>query len=226
MRCLEPVDATDESRIHVPAFRLVVAGYTGRDAGAVDRHIQELAAHGIPAPASVPELYVLTSDLLQVAPTVVTTGHMTSGEAEPVLIRTEAGALYVGIGSDHTDRQVEKTSILASKQACPKVLGGHVWPFHAVAEVWDDLELSSTAGASEGDYQRGTVVAIRRPDDLLALVARDVADPPGALVLFMGTIPLLDGEFQFADRFSARLRDPHAGRELRCAYRVERSGGG
>ena len=120
-------------------------------------HIQELAAHGIPAPASVPELYVLTSDLLQVAPTVFTTGHMTSGEAEPVLIRTDTGALYVGIGSDHTDRQVEKTSILASKQACPKVLGRHVWPFHAVAEVWDDLELSSRAGASGSDYQRGTV---------------------------------------------------------------------
>ena len=34
--------------------RLINAGYTGRDQAAVRHHIEELRAHGVPAPAGTP----------------------------------------------------------------------------------------------------------------------------------------------------------------------------
>ncbi|MEO9527100.1 MAG: DUF2848 family protein, partial [Roseibium sp.] len=37
--------------------RLIVAGWTGRDRAAVDHHIEELAAIGVPTPSSVPLYY-------------------------------------------------------------------------------------------------------------------------------------------------------------------------
>ena len=37
--------------------RLVVAGWTGRDAAAVEHHIEELAALGVARPSTVPVFY-------------------------------------------------------------------------------------------------------------------------------------------------------------------------
>ena len=46
-------------RIAVQPDNLVVAGWTGRDMSAVQHHIDELAAIGVPAPSTVPLFYRL-----------------------------------------------------------------------------------------------------------------------------------------------------------------------
>jgi hypothetical protein len=213
-------DAERGTSLSLRRPQLLVAGYTGRDAAAVDAHIAELAAHGVPAPEHVPSFYPAGRELVVLAPaTVEPSGPATSGEAEPVLIRA-GGELFVGVGSDHTDREIEKTSIPASKLACPKILGPEVWPLDAVIGHWDLLRLSSAIGADAARYQDGTVAELRPPEEVLELATPWIEDPAADLVLFLGTVPLLHGTFRFTDVFSARLTDPHRGRELRCDYRI------
>src|SRR5436190_18609443 len=101
---------------------LIVAGWTGRDEAALNHHIEELAAIGVPRPSSVPVFYrnaatnVVQTDVLQVL------GPDTSGEVEPVIVALSDG-LWIGLGSDHTDRKAETMGIALSKQLCGKVIG-------------------------------------------------------------------------------------------------------
>jgi hypothetical protein len=202
---------------------LVVAGYTGRDAAAVERHVAELAEVGVPQPAEVPAFWLLPNWLLVAGHDAVEVGSSaSSGEAEPVLIKAEDGALYVSVGSDHTDRELESTSIPLAKTVCPKPLAQSVWAFEEVAASWDALRLRSHVGDDEEPYQADALVRIRPPLELLAGAAELVAPPGRATILFLGTIPILAGAFRCEHRFTAVLEDAEHGRQLRCSYRVER----
>src|ERR1700759_5501 len=86
--------------------RLTIAGWAGRDQAAIEHHIAELAELGVRRPSTTPCFYRLGAELLTQADTVNVVGGKSSGEAECVLVQTEAG-LLVTIGSDHTDREVE-----------------------------------------------------------------------------------------------------------------------
>jgi len=105
-----------EPHLYLDSPRLVVAGYTGRDEATVKAHTQELAAIGIPPPDSVPCFYELDPSLLTTAPVIEVDSKHTSGEVEPVLIR-HGGKYYLGIGSDHTDRDLQRVDIEASKKS-------------------------------------------------------------------------------------------------------------
>ena len=95
------------SRLEVSIERLVIAGWTGRNAQAVQHHIDELAAIGVPAPSSVPVYYRVAESLLTQKSQFQVLGSGSSGEAEPVIFATEAG-LWLTLGSDHTDREAER----------------------------------------------------------------------------------------------------------------------
>ncbi|MBI2358252.1 MAG: DUF2848 family protein [Deltaproteobacteria bacterium] len=90
--------------------RVIIAGYTGRNQQEVRAHIDELAAHGIPAPAEIPTVFRTTLDRLTTAPDVEVLGGHTSGEAEVVLL-VRGDEIWVAVGSDHTDRDLEKLNI-------------------------------------------------------------------------------------------------------------------
>lgn len=199
--------------------RLIVAGYTGRDTEAVRAHIDELAAIGVPPPPSVPAFYDLDPALLTTGPIVRVAGDNTSGEAEPVLIRHN-GRYYLGVGSDHTDRDLERTDIAESKAACPKPFADRVLtlPEDLSALDWDGIALASTVDGV--DYQRGTLAALRTPDDLLARMADTLGDLAGDLIVFGGTLPLLTGAFRPGTRWQAVLRAGAA--TLACSYHTER----
>lgn len=199
---------------------LIVAGYTGRDESVLRAHIDELAAHGIPRPEKTPAFYPLPASLLRMAPAQATVSTAeTSGEAEPVLVRTAEGRLLLGVGSDHTDRAAERLSVAASKAACPKFLGAHLWPFDAVSGRWSELELQSTVGDEGALYQEGRLSVLLHPAVVLAEALKEHPEPDDrALVLFLGTVPLLAGEIRHDRRFTARLRD--GSRELTCEYEV------
>ncbi|HZR99800.1 MAG TPA: DUF2848 family protein [Chloroflexota bacterium] len=196
--------------------RLLIAGYTGRDQAAVARHVDELREHGIPAPERTPAVYALTPDRLTTDAAITVVGGATSGEAEFVLL-VVGGELYVGVGSDHTDRDLERVSVRRSKQVCPKPLGRQVWRWADVRDHWDACLLRSWSGGAP--YQEGSVAALLAPEAVLAAVrerAGDVADS----VVYCGTLPLLDGMLRFDTEFAAALADPALGQELRCAYTV------
>jgi hypothetical protein len=190
----------------VAADRLVVAGYTGRDAAAVQHHIDELAAIGVPAPETVPAFYDLDPSLLTTAYAIQTGAATTSGEVEPVLIRSH-GHYYLTVGSDHTDRELEREGIQQSKAACPKpVAPGAI----DLGENLDTLDFDAILARSWVDgelYQEGPLVSL--------LPIREVADswdrlglPSTTLVLFGGTLPLLNGTFRYGHTWRIRLDVP------------------
>jgi 4-hydroxyphenylacetate 3-monooxygenase len=214
-------DAARGASVTLHRPQVLIAGYTGRDIAAVEAHIAELAAQGVPPPVQVPSFFTAPPASIVLAPGAIETSSVrTSGEAEPVLIRAADGELFVGVGSDHTDREIERTSIHASKLACPKVLGADVWSLASVIDHWDDLELSSSVDATERRYQSCSVAQLRRPDEVLELAEPWIEEPESELVLFLGTVPLLEGEFVFSDFFRAWLTDAGAGRELACEYHI------
>jgi 4-hydroxyphenylacetate 3-monooxygenase len=195
--------ATTETLDITPA-RLIIAGYTGRDEAAVAAHIAELAEIGVPPPPSVPAFYELDPALLTTGPAVGVGGASTSGEVEPVVVRHH-GRHYLAIGSDHTDREIEKTGIAESKAACPKPLGEYVLPLPGNLAQFDWDAVLAESEVDGQPYQRGTLAALREPGELLSRLAAAVPDADADLVLFCGTLPLLAGRFAFGQAWKLRL---------------------
>lgn len=203
--------------------RIIIAGYTGRNQHEVRAHIRELAAQGIPAPAEIPTIFHATLDRLTTAHEVEVLGGDAAGEAEAVLL-VGARDLWVAVGSDYTDRELEKVNIAAAKQVCPKPVSSEVWSYAGVRERWDSLVLRSWVGESgpEGPYQEGRMSALLSPEALLEILRGRLGDLVNGAVVFTGTIPLLGGRFAPRPYFAAELFDEFTGRSLRCAYRARR----
>ena len=198
----------------VPIRTAVVAGWTGRDRADVGKHIAELEALGVPRPSTVPVFYRVSASRLTIAAEIESTAA-SSGEAEALLMRHD-GRLYVGVGSDHTDREVESYGVAVSKQLCDKPIARELWLYEDVASHWDQLILRSWI---EGDtlYQEGALEALLHPDELMRLVDPDLAD---GTLMFCGTVAAIGG-IRPAASFRYELADPVRGRALSAAYRMQ-----
>jgi Protein of unknown function (DUF2848) len=193
-------------RLEVTPNRLIVAGYTGRDEAAVAEHIAELAAIGVPPPPSVPAFYELDPALVTTSDAIDVAGPHTSGEVEPVLIRHD-GEYLLAVGSDHTDRDLERVDIADAKAACPKPVGADVISLGAAPDVdWTALTVQSSVDGRP--YQRGGVGTLRHPSDLLGRMTRTLGEVSGDFVLFCGTMPLLVGEFVYGQSWRVELTLP------------------
>lgn len=199
---------------------LVIAGWTGRDPHKVQEHIEELAALGVAPPPSTPCFYRAGLETLTTASAIDCLGGESSGEAEFVILVDDAGRWWVGLGSDHTDRQVESYSIGVSKQMCPKPVAPVLWAFDEVKDHWDSLQLRSWVQEEGGwaPYQEGGVAAMRDPRDT---VAAHEAQGRGALgagtLMFGGTLPAIGG-IRPRQGFRMELRDPVLGRAITHEY--------
>jgi len=199
----------------------VLCGYTGRDQEAVRKHIEELAREGVDPPPSVPILYPKPPWGLTQKDAIQVEGQETSGELEFFLLVDEDG-LYVGVASDHTDRELERLDIRKSKQACPTILSKNVWNYEDVKETWDQIEIRSWVikDGQKNIYQESTLGSILPPEDLIGQVQQQVKDSLGGIAIFSGTPPLLAGEMIFADRFEGELLDTHFNRKLSVEYDI------
>ena len=196
----------------------VIAGWTGRDAAAVEKHIVELEALGVKRPATTPIFYRVSAARLTTADTIEVLGNQSSGEVEFVLLRAQE-KLWVGAGSDHTDRKVEAYNVSVSKEMCDKPVAQEFWPYEELVDHWDSLILRSFAveNGSKRLYQEGTVTAMLTPDDLIGRYLKNRNLPEGTL-MFCGTLPV-KGEFATGlKRFEFELEDPIANRSLRHFY--------
>ncbi|CEJ11401.1 hypothetical protein BN1110_01691 [bacterium YEK0313] len=199
--------------------RAVIAGWTGRDPVARDKHIAELAALGVKPPATTPVYYRVAAGRLTIDARIEVSGGASSGEVEFMLLGA-GGATYVGVGSDHTDRQVETYDVTVSKQMCDKPVAPTLWPFDEVKDHWDRLVLRSWA-TIDGErrlYQEGPVDTMLAPAALIAGHAGDDALPEGT-ALFGGTLAAIGG-IRPASRFDFELEDPVLGRRIRHGYDV------
>ncbi|MCW6507824.1 DUF2848 domain-containing protein [Lichenifustis flavocetrariae] len=210
--------------IHVRSFdasavtHLTIAGWTGRNQEALEKHIRELEDLGVRRPASTPIFYRVAAQLLTTDDAIEVLGEASSGEAEPVLVALD-GELWVGVGSDHTDRKAETLGVTLSKQLCAKPVSAQLWRYADVSDRWDDLELRSYAviDGQRSLYQEGTLRSMRPPMELMHLSGRQ-SMPDGA-AMFCGTLAV-HGGIRPAERFDVELKDPKTGQTLTAAYAI------
>ena len=197
----------------------IIAGWTGRDPVAREKHIAELEALGVARPSSTPIYYRVSRSLLTTAGQIEVVGNSSSGEVEFVLIR-DGDRVWLGAGSDHTDRKVETYNITVSKQLCEKPLAPDLWDFEDVVGHWDSLQLRSWI-KEDGEwrlYQEGSVTAMLAPDDIVAgyQAAGKLVD---GSAMFCGTLAAIGG-IRPSSGFSFELSDPVLGRKISHSYEI------
>jgi hypothetical protein len=203
----------------VPIDQAVIAGWTGRDPVARDKHIAELEAIGIARPASTPIYYRVSARRLTTAGRIECSGADSSGEVEFVLIGSK-GRIHVGVGSDHTDRKVETYNITVSKQMCDKPLAPVLWDLAEVAGHWDAITLRSfaTIDGARVLYQEGQLDGMLPVADLIQRGFGDAGLPDGC-AMFGGTFAAKGG-IRPASRFDYEIEDPVLKRSIRHGYDV------
>ncbi len=198
----------------------IVAGWTGRDAAAVEKHIRELEALGVKRPATTPIFYRVSAARLTTGSEIEVVGTGSGGEVEFVLLQYD-GRLWVGTGSDHTDRTVETYGVTVSKQMCEKPLAPVFWAFDEVAPHWEKLMLRAHV-VENGErklYQEGPVTAMLAPLDLIGRYLKGASQFPDSTVMYCGTLAARGG-VRPTERFEYEIEDPMLGRRIAHAYTV------
>jgi len=203
----------------LPIDQAVIAGWTGRDPVARDKHIAELEAIGIARPATTPIYYRCSARRLTLEDSIEVCGNDSSGEVEFILIGWQ-GRTLVGLASDHTDRKVESYSVTVSKQMCDKPVASTLWELEDVIGHWDKMILRSWAwiNGKRELYQEGTLDAMLPVQELLDKGFEGGKLPDGC-AMFGGTFAAKGG-IRPADRFEYELEDPVLKRTIRHAYDV------
>ena len=167
--------------------KAVIAGWTGRDPVARDKHITELEAIGIARPASTPIYYRCSARRIALEDRIEVCGENSSGEVEFVLIGWQ-GRIFVGCGSDHTDRKVDlqrhgvKTDVRQADGVRAVGTGRH----RALGQ--DDPALLGPIGGARVLYQEGTLDAMLPVKDLIERGFGGKGLPDGC-AMFGGTLP-------------------------------------
>ena len=198
---------------------LVIAGWTGRNLAALEAHIKELEALGVKRPKSVPVFYRNAAALLTTGVAIEVIGDKSSGEVEFVLFALADG-LWVGVGSDHTDRKAETINVSLSKQMCAKPVGPRLWRYDEVMPHWEKLTLRSyvSDGGTRRLYQEGSVSNMRSPEELIGLYTGGTSLQSGT-AMFCGTFAV-HGGISYGGTFEMELEDPVLGRKLTHSYKT------
>lgn len=196
--------------------RCYVAGWTGRDENAVNHHIEELAVIGIAPPSSVPLYYRVSNTLLTHNSIIEVLGNGTSGEVEPLLVQKN-GELWLGLASDHTDRDLEAHSVAASKQICLKPAAQELWKYDDVKGHIDSLIMrcSIKENGKWVSYQEGTL------SNLLPLT--ELVEGSGFgdnAAMLCGTLPAIGG-VRAATEYKMELEDPVRDVDIYLEYHVK-----
>jgi hypothetical protein len=208
-------------QIRFQVERLFNAGWAGSDRAALDHHIAELAALGVPAPRHIPTLFALGNHLLTTSSSIQVHGDETSGEVEYVVIKHQ-GRLLITVGSDQTDRKLEAHSIPKAKNMCLNVMAEEVWPYEEVKPHFDRLELSCRVErkGEQALYQRDYCSALLPPAYWIDEIESRIGSFSDGTVLFSGTIGTVSG-LVVGEAYEFRLTDPVLGRTISHRYTCE-----
>src|SRR5258705_7390671 len=92
------IDAQDTTTpLTLPIDRAVIAGWTGRDPVARDRHIAELEAIGIAPPATTPIYYRVAARRLTTEDSIEVSGGDDHRGAESILISLQGPQFFGGV---------------------------------------------------------------------------------------------------------------------------------
>ncbi len=215
---IERRDGTVQKR-SVALDRLYNFGSATRNAEDAVAHQEEVAKAGIGIAFDVPapRVYPISPHNVVTDDEIFIHNDQTSGEVEIVLLQI-GDELLAGVGSDHTDRLLERTSIVWSKQAYPNVLAPRFWPMADLRDHWDDLVLRSWVDGRA--YQDVGVAIFMEPDEMLAKLRERIPDLPETYMLFSGTYVSVDKSLGFGKTWVFEMEDPTLGRRIRHEYKL------
>ena len=204
--------------------KMLNGGFTGRNQEEVQKHVDELKAKGIGAPDETPCFFPVFRDLItqeDIIDCLSDSGH--TPEAEFVMLCTQDD-IYITVGSDHTDRDLEKDSIPKAKQIYPNIIGQKVWKYSEIKEHWDDIELKSwIKDPDSGEiilFQDTKLSAMLTPDDLLEEAKKTAElDSLDGLVILSGTVAA-NKQINYTSYFKVQLVDKKSNREITCEYEM------
>jgi hypothetical protein len=200
--------------------RLIVAGWVGKNKDALARHIEELGKLGVPAPSRTPTYMNLSPAALTTSNEMAVVGPESSGEVECILIKS-GSKIYVGVGSDHTDRAFEKQDIPASKQMCTKPIAPIVWDMQEIKGHLDELMMRSWVkknGVSRL-YQENSLSANIPLMQILEGIPREDNLGLERFCIFCGTFPAIGG-IEVGEAFEFEIHDPVLERKIRHFYTI------
>ena len=219
---LRLITNSGETEREVNINRAIIAGWTSRNREAVEAHIKELEELGVPRPETTPCYYPVSASRLTTAPEIEVLGGDSSGEVEFVMLKLD-GELWIGVGSDHTDREAETYDVGVSKQMCDKPISATLWRFADLEDHWDDLEMRSYI-VKDGErtlYQEGKVNEMLHPNDLIAEHDKLFDTPFGDnSVMFGGTFAAIGG-IQYSPTFEFEIVDPVSNRTNSHQYGMQ-----
>ncbi len=203
------------------ADHLVCSGWVGRDPKALQAHIEELASLGTPGPERIPIYMNFSTYLLTTDDEISVVSSQSSGEVEYVLLG-KGEQIWVTVGSDHTDRDVETKSIPGSKQMYAKWLAPECWPYPDIKDHWDKLILRCWVhkDGQRSLYQEASLASILGPEELLEKMPNIGEIRGKGFVLFSGTIATTSG-LVYGDSYEIEMEDPFLKRMIKSQYKVK-----
>lgn len=209
-----------ETPLELEYERVFAIGYAGRNMEKTMEHIRELERDlGVPAPKKIPTIFQCGNYVLTQETDLAFVGEKTCGEVEYVIVLKQ-GNIYIGLGSDHTDRELEAASVPKAKQICAKPICEDLWEYEEIKEHWDRIRLRSwqTVDGREVSYQEGTLADILPVEVILKELDERVGNIDNC-VIFSGTVPVLNG-FKYGTVFRYEMEDEVLGRRLAASYHV------
>ncbi|MGM0602048.1 MAG: DUF2848 family protein [Bacillota bacterium] len=201
--------------------KLICVGFSGRNQEEVLKHVEELEEEGITAPEQLPTIYPCSKTLSTYDDEIQVISEKSSGEVEVILL-FKGDDIYLGLGSDHTDRALETVDIGKSKQSCPKPHSRILWKMEDVKDHLDDLKLKSWSieNGEKELYQEGTMEGLLPLDEIINFVKENYQENLEGTVVFCGSVPMKSG-MAFGDRFELELEDPVLGRKISHKYSIK-----
>jgi len=218
------IEGPIDEKIIFEVRKIINMGRTSRDPSDIMKHLEELKKAGIKVSPGIPSYNPKISDRITTDNKIeALPNSKTSGEVEYVLLFTSDNYFYITVGSDHTDRELEKYNVILSKQICLNVISPKVWRYEDVKDHWDDLIMRAWVkkNGQRKLYQEGRLVKILRPEELIEKVRLRVTGDLKGAVIYSGTFPIIDGELYFSPYFEMELLDEHMGRHIKHIYNAK-----
>jgi len=202
--------------------KMINAGRTNRDIEDTKKHLEELRKGGANLSDEIPVFHPKIKDKITTGNEIeVLPGSRTSGEVEYVIM-LQKDKVYIAVGSDHSDRELQKHSSGLSKQICPNIMSPTVWDYEEVKDNWDEMVMRSWV-EENGErklYQEDKLGTMMRPEEVIEETqSRVIGDLDGA-VIYAGTFPTLSGDLSFTNRFEMEIADEDRGKKLHHVYHV------
>lgn len=221
--CVKDKNGSEKEIDFIPSH-IINAGYTGRDQTAVQAHIDELKEEGIPAPEKTPVYFTKFEERITQDNSFEVLDEVDhSGEAEFALL-FDTGEIFVGVGSDHTDRKLETIDIPKAKQMYPNTISRDLWKLSDVSDHWDDLIIRSwiKVNGVRTLFQEAALTAMLDANDIIERVKGLLVNPENTegLVVYSGTVASII-KAEYSPYFEVEIEDPVLGRKLKNWYEMK-----